>query len=597
MLSQLWRIPKILTRSEKIKFATLAFVLVFMGVFEVLGIASILPFIQLIADPEIVEGDGLAGQVYNYLNFDNHRQFVIFVGVISLGIIIFANLFKIFTEWLKLKLIWSLVNRISVGLLASYTQKNYLYFLSVNTKDLSTYIINESGTIARGVIGAAVELIGRLFVVLTILFFLIWVDVTIAMIMFGVLGGAYFLIYRLQRKQLNQLGSNRIEANRIRFRNLFELFDGIKAIKVYNSEAFFFKNFEDASKEYCSVQTRYHIRMKTPRFSLEMLAFGSMIGITIYLYLKLESIEEIIPTLTLYAVAGYKLLPALQSAFTFLGSLKHNWPSLIKIYPELITAKEVQPPNVHKPAIALGLNQQLTISKLVFSYPETEQLTLNDIQLEIKAGETIAFVGSTGSGKTTLIDIIVGLLSPQSGRISVDNQVLQVENLPDWRHILAYVPQDVFLFDDTVRQNVSLAPRGTQINQAELENACRLAGIHDFITSLPEAYQTQIGEKGVRLSGGQRQRLGLARALYRSPSLLVLDEATSALDNVTEQGIIEALASLPQEITIILIAHRLSTVQRADRIFLLDKGEIVASGTYRELLSSSSLFQQMVEAG
>jgi ATP-binding cassette, subfamily B, bacterial PglK len=300
-----------------------------------------------------------------------------------------------------------------------------------------------------------------------------------------------------------------------------------------------------------------------------------------------------LPKLTLYAIAGYRLLPALQNAFSAIAKVKHSMPSLHKLYDDLILAKDIDQLVVSK-IKPMPLNEQIELESINFQYDEDGPAILKHLSLQIKKGEIIAFVGATGSGKTTLIDILTGLLTPTKGKIIVDGVVVTEGNIEQWQKNIAYVPQDVYLYDDTIKANVTFGNGNEEFDQVRMQEALRMAGIDVFINQeLPEGIMTKIGERGVRLSGGQRQRLGLARALYTNPGVLVLDEATSALDSITEKGIIESLLSLPDDLTIIMIAHRLSTVQYADKIFLLEKGEIIGSGSYGELIESSEIFKEM----
>lgn len=442
-----------------------------------------------------------------------------------------------------------------------------------------------------------VDIIGRVSVSVILFAMLLWVDIQIALIMFGTLGVSYLIIYLAQRKMLARLGEIRISSNIERYRALSEVFDGIKTVMAYNRQGFFYRHFSEASKKFTGLQPKYQVMVTSPRYLLEILAFSTIIGITIFLFLGKGDFRLIVPKLSLYAVTGYRLLPALQKAFKSVGNFRHNLPIVDRLYQALqsLDGKYAEP--TLEPPTPLPFNRQIELASISFKYANAEYPTLNNLSLSINKGEKVALVGSTGSGKTSLVDVIIGLLPPDSGEIRIDEEVITTENVANWRANLAYVPQDVFLFDDTILNNILMGdPSGHQGAGAEaVERAMELADIFSFVKSLPEGIHTKIGEKGVRLSGGQRQRLGLARALYTNPSLLILDEATSALDNVTERGIIDALNNLPQEITTIVIAHRLSTVQHANRIYFLDQGEISAQGTYEELINANAAFKEMTQ--
>ncbi len=601
----------ILSRAEKKRFAWLAMVVFVMAILEVVGVASILPFIQLIADPGIVDRSDFAHEVYVYFDFDNVRQMMIWAGIGVIVLLCFTNGFTVYKVWLQHKVAWETSHHLSMRLLRTYLARPYAYFLNRNTSEFMAYIKVETTALTTGVMIPVVEILSRLLVALLIFAALIAVDPEVALLMFGSLGSAYLIIYFLQRRYLRRIGEERITYSVARYVSLQELFDGIKTVQAFNRDDFFSRRYEDASQKFTDLQPVYNVMVAAPRALLEVLAFGAIVVVTIYLYLSVGDIINIIPRLSLYALAGYRVLPSLQKAFASLGKLIHSYPVLEKLHASLYDYRDnfegedadgretTSAPGgvdhqISQRREGLVLNDRIAVKDATFSYENNEGPTLKDINLHIEKGETVAFVGSTGSGKTTLIDVLIGLLTPQSGEVTVDGRPLSGPNVRAWRESVAYVPQDVFLFDDSVAHNITLQETLTGAERERMQEAARLADIHDFIASqLSDGYATSIGEKGVRLSGGQRQRLGLARAFYHQPSVLLLDEATSALDNVTERGILDSLDELPEEITIIVIAHRLSTVRNADRIYLMRDGEIVAYGTYDELVRLDEEFQQM----
>lgn len=585
------KVLTILKPSEQRSFMKLTVVILVMGLLEILGVASILPFMQLVANPDEILQYDIMKSIVDFFGFNRTRQLVLASGSLVVGLILLTNLFTIYATWLQYSTSWNLIHQLSKRLMAGYLRMPYTFFLTTPTAELSSYVLSEIGGFVNGVVFPIVEIIGRGLVALVLFVMLLWVDLEIALVMFGTLGAAYAVIYLAQRKVLSRLGKERMQANVQRFRVLQQVFDGIKTVKAYNRQGFFFNHFADHSERFAKLQPKYQVLTSAPRNILEILAFTSIIAITIYLFLNRGNFSEIVPTLSLYAVAGYRLLPALQKTFKAISSLRHNKPVLDKIHESLQMAGSGQDFPKELPAPFL-MQRELRIEHLRFRYESADRDTLKNIDLTIRAGETIAFVGSTGSGKTTLIDLIVGLLRPTAGQLVVDDTTLTDDNLDNWRSAVAYVPQDVFLFDDSILHNVTM---GADAGAKEVEEALDLADIGAYVRSLPEGVGTAIGEKGVRLSGGQRQRLGLARALLSHPSILILDEATSALDNVTERGIIDALSNLPRDITTIVIAHRLSTVQHADRIYFLEDGKIVGQGNYDELVAANTAFAAMAQ--
>ena len=574
----------------------LFFIILVQGILEVLGVASILPFMQILSNPEIVRTNDFFVRIHEIFGFSSDKHLLIFIGIACLCIIVFKNLIGILSTWLKFKYTWDSTHIFSLRLLRYYLAKPYSFFLNQNTSNLSTFILGEAGTVANGVIVPSIEVISGGLVSLFILSLLLVVDVKVTLTMFGVLSTAYVLLYLSRKNHMSSQGSERLRTNKIRFRSITELFSGIKSIMSYNKEPYFYNRFKESSRVFCDIQPRFNFVLSTPKFFLEIFSFGAIISITIYLFFQEGNIQSALPKLTLYALAGYRLIPALQTIFSSAAKIKHNYPSFENIRKELLFAKRYDVNKIEQPGSIINFEKDILFKDVSFNYEESDKLILKSINFRIKKGDTVAFIGSTGSGKTTLIDLIMGLLHSCQGNLEVDGIPLEKEFLQAWREKIAYVPQDIFLFDDTIANNVTLGLDAGDINKSQLEKSLKLANIYDFIdTELPNKIDTIIGENGVRLSGGQRQRLGLARALFKNPDVLILDEATSALDRVTENEIIASLDNLPKEITKIIVAHRLATVKHADCIYILDQGKIIDSGSYDDLLKRNKSFQNLIQ--
>ncbi len=583
------------SRSEQLKFVWLLLAILLMGFLEIVGIASILPFMQLLAEENAIENSSKLTRVYEFFGFRSHRGMLLAAGCGVILLITVSNLFSAFAVWLQFKFSWQAAHNLGTRLLRTYLQKPYSYFLHKNTSELRAYLVGEVHGLTSGVLIPILELLSKGTVSLVIFGLLVWVDWRVAFTMASVLGGAYVLIYLSQRKLLSRLGERRIEKNLLRYKTLAELLTGIKTVKVSGTQDFFYKRYENASDDFCHIQPKVSIIMALPRYILEIFAFGGILAVTLYLYTSGGNIQQALPRLSLYAVAGFRLLPALQRAFTAASRIKHYAPVLDKLRPDLEEALH-NAQTLENTAAPLPFHENIALRKVDFRYANLPQLVLDSFNVSIQKGEIVAFIGSTGAGKTTLIDIIVGLLNATGGGLYVDNQLVDKSKQAAWQKQLAYVPQEVFLFDDSIARNIVLGMADEKIDRKRLIASAKTADIHDFIDAeLPEGYDTQIGERGVRLSGGQRQRLGLARALYRNPQVLVLDEATSALDSITEKSIIDSLKNLPDDMTIIIIAHRLSTVRHADCIYLLEQGKITARGDYFSLQETNSVFREMTE--
>ncbi len=589
------KISDIFQRREKIRFLQLMAAVLVLGLLEVAGVASILPFMELMADPAAIQNNVWLKNAYDWLGFSSERSMLITSGVLVITLITCSNLFSVFTVWAQYRFTWNMSHRMSMRLLKTYMNKPYNYFLKVNTSELQTYLMGEVGTLNSGFILPMIDLISRSMVALVIFTLLVIINPLIALSSLGVLGGAYLLIYLLRHRYLQRLGEDRIKYNINRYTSLSELLNGIKPIKANSSGDFFFRRYESASQLFSDIMPRFSIVMISPKYVLEILAFGGILFITLALYVQSGNIQEALPLLSLYAVAGYRLLPALQKAFAALTKIRHNRPVLDKLYDDLVYTLQMEakgPTSIP----TLSFRQEIRLRQVNFGYEEEKEALFNNFDLVIPKGQVVALVGATGSGKTTLIDLIVGLLQPSAGQIEIDGQALTREYVAAWRQKIAYVPQQVFLFDDTVLNNIVVPSDGQTVDLERAQVAARMASLYDFIENeMPQGFATVIGDKGIRLSGGQRQRLGLARALYRNPEVLFLDEATSALDNITEESIVQALDNLPTDLTLIIIAHRLSSVKRAGIIYFLQDGNIVSQGTYDVLLESNETFRTMVK--
>jgi ABC-type multidrug transport system fused ATPase/permease subunit len=412
-----------------------------------------------------------------------------------------------------------------------------------------------------------------------------------------VLGGAYLVIYTTVRKKLGRIGKERVEAGRQLFQIAGEAFGGIKDVKILGKEQDFIKQFSAPSLLYSNHMATKHIIGILPKYALETVAFGGILLIILYLLVLERDISQVLPLLGLYAVAIYRLMPALQQIFQSVTKIRFHLAALDVLYKDVhyqpgeAPMRHIDRDNI-KP---LPFRRKLELRDITFRYPGAKAPVFEDFNLTIDANSSVAFVGATGSGKTTTVDIILGLIRPERGRLLVDDAEIGDGNLANWQKNLGYVPQHIYLFDKSVARNIAFGVPEDKIDRAAVERAAKVADIHDFILEMPDGYDTMVGERGVKLSGGQRQRIGIARALYHDPEVLILDEATSALDGVTEENVFAAVDALAGSKTIVMIAHRISTVRNCDVIYLLDRGRVIAQGSYEELLASSPQFRAIAQ--
>lgn len=553
-----------------------------------------LPFMELLSKQNAIAESSQLTWAYEFFAFETERSFLIATGVFVLSVISLSSVLAIVTTYAQHKISWIIAHKKAMGLLKVYADKPYSFYLGQNTSELRAYLIAEVSNLISGVITPLIEFISRAIVCITIFSLLLIISPWITIRVFLILGVIYIIIYLSRQNFLKKLGKLRVQINVNRYRFLEEMLTGIKTVKMYGAKDHFSRRYEAASKAFSDIQPKVKMVYATPKYILEMLAFGGILAVTLIAYMNYGDITKVLPRLTLYAVAGYKLLPALQLAFSSISKVRHNMPSLDLLYDDLILSKNYTP--AKEEPTGMRFEKSIQVSELSFAYENAKSEVLQNLNLTIQKGATVAFVGPTGSGKTTLIDVLTGLLQPTGGEILVDDVRLTVANIDGWQKRIAYVPQEVFLYDDTVKANIAFGAGNEEVDLDRLDQAMKMAEIFDLVyDELPKGIETMVGEQGVRLSGGQRQRIGLARALYRNPSVLILDEATSALDNITEKNISSSLKTLPQNLTIIVIAHRLSTVRDADTIFLLENGKIIQNGSYNELLDNNDLFKKLVE--
>jgi ABC-type bacteriocin/lantibiotic exporter with double-glycine peptidase domain len=592
-LNTVRKIFSLLSRRERLQVYGLFVATLIMALFQVVGIASIAPFLSLVANPDIIHTNERMNWLYTTLSFDNETSFLIFVGSLVLAIFTFSNLFSMVTTWMLMRFSWMRNYTLSRRLLEHYLHMPYIFFLNRNSADLTKNVLAEVKEVIGGVLMPGMKMISKAVAALAIVSLLIMVEPVMAVATALILGGTYALIYAVVRRKLVRIGQARIVANREQFQSAGEALAGIKDIKLLGKEKVFLKRYANAAKRYASYRATNEVINRVPHYLIEILAFGGMLVIVLYLLMTRGNLEQVLPIIGIYALASYRLLPAIREVFTDITKVRFNISALDEIYEEL--QHERQQDSVERQKVpALPFRKELELKNVHFRYPEARDHVLNNFSLSIRANTSVAFVGATGSGKTTTVDVILGLLKPEKGQLLVDGVPVTDENMPNWQKNLGYVPQHIYLSDDSIASNIAFGIPEKQIDMEAVERAAKIANIHDFIVSdLPGGYRSLVGERGVRLSGGQRQRIGIARALYHDPDVLILDEATSALDGITEESVFRAVENVAKTKTAIMIAHRMSTIRGCDTIYLLEHGRIVAQGTYDELLERSPQFRTM----
>jgi ABC-type multidrug transport system fused ATPase/permease subunit len=589
------KISYFLTPNERFRGLLILLMILIMAFIDMLGIASIMPFIAVLANPEIIETNNFLNSAYSFINNFTEtsiNRFLIYMGIIVFLILIISLTFKALTLYFQTRFIKMCEYNIASRLIKNYLFQPYSWFLNRNSSSIGKTILSEVARLVGKGLAPIISLITNIILSITIFTLLVLVETKLTVIVMSTMCFFYLVVYYLNKNLLKKIGYQLFLDNGKLYKIISEAFGAFKEVKLGGLENIFISQFSKPAKNIAQKSALVEIFSAFPRFVLEAIAFGGMLLITLYFMIQSSEIENVLPIIALYAFAGYRLMPAIQKIFVSFTSLRIVKPALNSLYFDL---KNLRPIKLANNNSSLKINNYICLKNIYYSYPNSSRAALKNINISIPVNQSVGLVGATGSGKTTTVDILLGLLEAQKGTLEIDGKIINDENRKAWQSSIGYVPQQIFLSDDTIASNIAFGIDKEDIDQKKVENAAKIANIHDFIINeLPLNYKTIVGERGIRLSGGQRQRIGIARAIYHNPKVLVFDEATSALDNLTEKLVMDAVNNSKKNITKILIAHRLSTVKNCDKIFLFDKGELKDQGTFQELIKSSKDFSKSV---
>lgn len=584
----------ILPKGDPIKLGILLLLMFVAAVMEVVGISMIPAFVTIVAAPEKVMQVGLLQPVFETLQITTDRDLLLWGSVALLSIFIIKSLYIITFNYFEAHFIYRRRYNVSHRLMRAYMQAPYVFHLQRNTAELLRNISHEVEVFINNVVATLLKMTRESIMTLAILIFLFVMEplITLLVISLSVLGAGAFIL--LNKKKMKEYGQEEQMRRTNMIKALNQGLGGIKDARVLNREEEFIEKFR--IETYKSTKLKAYIRFiqQVPRPVVETTAVLGMLLVAVLLIWQDRAMATIIPTLTLFAMATVRLMPSIQEIVAIYANLRYNLVSIEPIYNDLRALEEYNR-QFNQDRLSkkkLPFDREIRINNLSYHYPNSSTKAVDRVSLTIKKGEAIAFVGSSGAGKTTMVDIILGLLEPQYGEIYVDG-INIAENLSAWQHNVGYIPQSIYLADETLRANVAFGLPEKEIDDTKVMKAIRLAQLEEMVEQLPDGLDTIVGELGTRLSGGQRQRLGIARALYHNPRVLVMDEATSALDNITEKQIIDAIEALKDEHTLIMIAHRLTTVKNCDKLYFMENGRIIQEGSYHELVDSNIKFREM----
>ena len=589
----------ILKTRQRRQFYLLQVLVIVMSLTQIVGVASIIPFMALVGDLSQLQQDTIIAEVYKLSGLNSESQFVFWLGLGVLIMLFFASIISMYTTWR----ITLFANKISVEiadrLYIHYLKQDWLFHASGSSAQLTKQIATETLRINHGILMPFMHLNANVVFVTSMSISIFIFDPIVAIAGVVIFALSYYSIFKLVSLTLLKNGRSISEMYEKRYRLMNEGFGGIKDVLLLGRHRDFIDRFYKTGIVFAYSQGVNNALAHAPRYFMELIAFGSMVALVLYLFTSYDAdLSSILPILSVYAIAGMKLLPAFQGIYNSLASIRASTGAYEAIKQDLIDSSEIKTAtNISKTnkkeKSYLNPKKQISLENISFRYPDKKEFVLRQMNISIPVKKVIGIVGPSGSGKSTLVDILLGLIEPQKGFLKIDDKIINNQNRRSWQNSIGFVAQAIFLSEGTIAENVAFGLSKDLINFNQVENALKLANMDEFVKDLKDGVHTKVGERGVQLSGGQRQRIGIARALYHQPEILVFDEATSSLDGISEKMIMQAVHKFSDEKTIIMIAHRLKTVEKCDQIFFIDEGKVADQGTFQELIEKNEKFKNM----
>ena len=570
------KIKYILDSEQKIKLAVMLIVILAGALFELLGVSAIMPLLSVAVSPETMNDKWYIVLVTEIFGIYDTKQIIVFLALVLVLVYIVKNAYITMMYDLQYRFIFNNQRRLAVKMMNAYMHQNYLFHVSRNVAELQRNVTEDVNGFYTVVLNA-MQFLAEASVCVVLAVFLIRIDVMTTLVVaalvfvFAILVGVVFKKTLVKKGQENRSVSIRLT------KWVLQSFSGIKEIKVMNKEDFFLKNYEKTYRRFTVLQRQQSMLTFVPRPIMETVCIsGLLLTMAVKVYTFDTNLTEFIPALSAFAIAAFRMLPSFNRISGYMSAMMFNRPAIDVLYDDLTEIERLHKKtgNENKKAEPIVIQNGISAKKITFRYPNADKSVLETLDIEIKNNTSVALIGASGAGKSTLADVILGVLEPQSGGIFVDGKDIR-EDMEAWHASIGYIPQAIYLMDDTIRSNIAFGVEKDEINETMLWKALREAQLEAFVKSLPDGLDTVIGDRGVKLSGGQRQRIGIARALYGDPQVLILDEATSALDNDTEKEVMNAIDSLHGTRTLIVIAHRLTTIRKCDKIYEVGNGTVM----------------------
>ncbi|MCG5502207.1 ABC transporter ATP-binding protein [Ectothiorhodospira lacustris] len=585
MLKNLKKLISLINPNDRKKVYALTVLMVVTAGMQTIGIASIMPFLNILSDVSKIESTPWISALFQTLNFKSETSFLYALGITSFILFVTGTALQAITFWAIVRFTHMQQYELSKRLMQDYLNRPYSFYLNRNSSDLAKTVLHETGQAINGGLLPAMRLLSQVLLSIFIISLILIINPLLSLAIAASIASVYLIIYLAARNWLNKIGTDRVDANKERYTATAEAFTGAKEIRLLGREGNYLERYRQPAKRLAKHEANSSLLNDIPQYAIEAFVFGGVLILVTALISMEGGLENAIPIIGVYALAARQLIPAFHKIFSTFSAIRYNLPAVDNVLKDLEgnTSAHSQSENKN-PQTKIKPEKEIKIENIHFCYPGSQSPALSGINVCIKANSTLGIIGHSGSGKSTLIDVLLGLLTPEKGSIRIDEKELNKDNIRQWQTSIGYVPQNIFLADQSIKANIALGLPDNQIDDAAVIRAAKLAELHEFITNdLPMKYDTAIGERGLRISGGQRQRIGIARALYNDPSVLIFDEATSALDNATEKAVMEAIHNLSGKKTIILVAHRLSTVEPCHKIIMLDKGKVKIKGDWEKI--------------
>ena len=574
------KILHILNFKQKTNFF-IQFILIILGTgLELISIGILMPILAILSQGEASFNASSFALVIHKTGITDSKDMLLFILGVLVVIYLVKMFFLSFAVWKQNKFIYEIQSDLSKKLYSGYLSQPYIFHIQRN----SSSVINNVTLIVQqfsASLMAFLYILTEVLNLLGIIILLIIIEPIGTIMVFTVLGLSAWLFYSITKNRLIQWGQDLNFHEEMSIKQLQEGTGGLKELKLFGVEKEFGRKYTYHDKQRAQIRGNYNTIQAIPRFWLEFLAIVGIFMLISLLLFQGTSINDVLPKIGIFAAATFKLIPSFNKIISSIQNVQYTKQPLEVLSNELNAVQSIAN-NEDKPS--LNFENKLELDVVSFQYPSSDRESIKNISLIIEKGQTIGFIGTTGAGKSTLVDIILGLLTPKHGTIKVDGSDIH-SSIRSWQKQIGYVPQFIFLVDDSLRNNIAFGIPVTEINEDAIIRAVNLAQLDELMIELPEGLDTNVGERGVRLSGGQKQRVGIARALYHDPNVIVLDEATSSLDVETESSVMDSIRALHGTKTILIIAHRYSTIQHCDMIYKLDNGEVVQKGDLIELLN------------